>query len=207
MQIRQYALRPQVWVTAGYGRRRSARKLEESNRARPSCPSQAQQRPGGGPSPRAGMKHQHFPLLFLLPLYLRQTFPEKMALSMADSWHTASSARGNAEIQRCVKFGSAFRLRGGGKAHKRERHEPEFKIYVLGGNTADDMFTNVVETYGFGGGRSQQNRWRSESPMPYVAAGCCAASLAGRLYLIGGHDQRLAEGHTECERKVRPQPT
>jgi hypothetical protein len=61
------------------------------------------------------------------------------------------------------------RLRGGGgKAQKRGRPDSSYRIYAVGGNTAIDLFTNVVESY------SSNDRWRAEPRMPYAAAGCCA---------------------------------
>ena len=74
------------------------------------------------------------------------------------------------------------RLRGGGNA-KRMREEAEFRLYVLGGNTADDMFTNVVETYEIGSSISNQNRWRTATLMPYVAAGCCSVRVCTSVRL------------------------
>ncbi len=65
--------------------------------------------------------------------------------------------------------GTVKRLRGGGKkAQKRGRPDSSYRIYAVGGNTAIDLFTNVVESY------SDDDRWRAEPCMPYAAAGCCA---------------------------------
>jgi hypothetical protein len=63
------------------------------------------------------------------------------------------------------------------------------RIYALGGMCNTLLHTAVVESYVLG-----QKEWRSEPCMPRVRAGSAAVSLGGKLWVMGGHDNRCGGG-------------
>lgn len=68
---------------------------------------------------------------------------------------------------------------------------PAARIYAIGGQTDGELHVSTVESLGLLDAASGQ--WRVEPPMPRARTGCCAAVLGGRLFVLGGHDNRYTE--------------
>jgi hypothetical protein len=79
---------------------------------------------------------------------------------------------------------------GGARSHTAGSTEP--RIYVLGGMCNALLHTAIVESYVPG-----HKEWRSEPCMTRVRAGCAAVSLGGKLWVMGGHDNRCTLSHSK----------